>query len=238
VSLCGAPVLCLGVLMWGPGRVVSLAAPVVLVVTMAGLGVTLSTRSPTVGDLDHQLGAQDRRNRRHELRREARWWGCVLTGSVSVMLCVALAAALASWCVPVTLLALAGTTPPGHRWLRARTRVSPDLEGGRARDLGLQGRAGHGVHLGQARGRPSVRLSDEARPFDGSRTADLDTDELCHLWRVTFWMVRDLRAPARTLYVVELREEVLDELERRHPHEVARWLTSGRHGADGPARYL
>jgi hypothetical protein len=224
--------------MWGPGRVVSLAVPVVLVVTMAGLGVTLSTRSPTVGEVDHRLSAQDRRNQRHELRREARWWWCVLAGCVSVMLCLALAAALAPWCVPVMLLALAGTTPPGRGWLRARTRWSPDFEGGRGNDHGLVGRARQGAHVGPARGRAAVRPSGGELPFDGSRTADLDTDELCRLWRVTFWMVRDLRAPARTLHVVELRAEVLDELERRHPHEVARWLTSGRHGADGPARYL
>lgn len=60
--------VCLSVLMWGPGRVLSLAAPVVLMVTMAGLVVTLSSNAPTAGEVD------DRRARRHELRREARWW--------------------------------------------------------------------------------------------------------------------------------------------------------------------
>jgi hypothetical protein len=38
--------------------------------------------------------------------------------------------------------------------------------------------------------------------------------------------------------VVGLRQAILDELETRHPDEVGRWLRSGRHGADGPARYL
>lgn len=224
--------------MWGPARVVSLAGPIVLMVTMAGLGVTLSISSPTVGEVDHRLSAQDQRNRRHELLREARRWWYVLTGCVSVMLCLALAAALAPWCLAVTLLALAGSTPPGHKWLRARTRLSSDLEGGQGNDHGLEGQAGHGAHLRQARTRPAVRLPGEELAFNGSRTAELNTDELCHLWRVTFWMVRDLRAPARTERIVELRREVLDELERRHPQEVARWLTSGRHGANGPSRYL
>jgi hypothetical protein len=51
-------------------------------------------------------------------------------------------------------------------------------------------------------------------------------------------MVRDLRAPARTVRIVELREEVLDGWSDPTLREVARWLTSGRHGANGPARYL
>jgi hypothetical protein len=226
----------MGVLMWGPGRVASLAAPVVLVVTMAGLGVTLSSNAQTGGEVVDRVSAQDRRDRRHELRREARWWWCVLTGCVSIMLCLALAAALAPWTVPVALLALAGTTPPACMWLRGRARLGRDLQSGGGNDDGLERRAGQDAYPGQARGRPVLRLSGDE--LDGSRTVDLGTDELCHLWRVTFWMVRDLRAPARTLRVVELRVEVLDELERRHPREVARWLTSGRHGADGPARYL
>jgi hypothetical protein len=224
--------VCLSVLMWGPGRVLSLAAPVVLMVTMAGLVVTLSSNAPTAGEVD------DRRARRHELRREARWWWYVLTGCVSVMLGLVLAAALAPWSVGLALLGLAGTTPPARTWLRGRIRLGSHPMGGRGSDRGLEGQAGEGVHQSQSRGRAAVRLSGAELPFDGSRTADLATDELCHLWRVTFWMVRDLRAPVRTLHVVELREEVLDELERRHPREVARWLTSGRHGADGPARYL
>lgn len=89
--------------------------------------------------------------------------------------------------------------------------------------------------------RARTRPRESAPPVDplpDARTQDLDTAELCHLWRVTFWMVRDLRAPTRTLRVVELREAILDELERRHPEGVGRWLTSARPGADGPARFL
>lgn len=82
------------------------------------------------------------------------------------------------------------------------------------------------------------REAPDASGCHDVRVLDLNTSELCRLWRVTFWMVRDVRSPARTVAVVDLRQAVLDELERRRPDAVRCWLTSGRGEADGPARYL
>ncbi|WP_210441381.1 hypothetical protein [Nocardioides xinjiangensis] len=219
VALCGVPAFFGASFLWGTGRAVSLVAPVLLAVMMAGIAVTHSATTGGDGQ-PPSADVPDTSARRRELAR----WCRVAAACAAIVLLLAVVSVLSAWWVPLTAAVLVVTTPPARDF--ARTHV-----------LHRAGSTSTGNATIPEPGWPPGRAPD-----DGAGTvaevSGLDTAELCHLWRVTFWMVRDLRAPARTLRVVELRQEVLDELHRRHPDQVERWLSSGRHGADGPARYL
>ena len=218
VALCGVLAFCCACLVWGPLEALAMAATVIVFVgVVTGLLLSASTR-----DDGPPHGVRSVR------RSELSWWCHITAACAAIVLVLAVAATIAPWVVPVALLGLLLTTPPARSTVRAWAR----------RHLPVHERAA----IPPARpptpaARPSRRGPAEALSMT-ARTVDLDTGELCHLWRVTFWMVRDHSAPTLTLHVVELRQDVLDELERRHPEEVGRWLSSGHHGADGPARYL
>jgi hypothetical protein len=231
VAACGLLAACIAVPLWGAGRVLSLVTPVLLAVVMIAIvsALTVHPRSSEGGRRSAGRGPTLRTS-------ELRWWFLIAAGGASVVLCVAVAGSISSGWVVLWLSGLVLTVPPTR--LRARRFFRPADGGG-------------GVPRSLPRSRPpslptqpdEATTTSQTSVMDGSqcpdaRIADLDTVELCRLWRVTFWMVRDLRSPARTVHVVELRQVVLDELERQRPDAVAQWLTSGRHGADGPARYL
>jgi hypothetical protein len=222
VTGCGVVAGCGATVAWGPDRVAALAAPVAIGVAITGLVLVLGG---TAADREHRGVGVPAVGPRPERQHEVCWWCRVAAASVSVVMSLAVAAAVSTWCAVVVAAVLVTTAPP----LRDRLRVQARSGRRGGPSVAVRGSPVPGSSPGAMRGDGLLR---------GSRTADLDTAELCRLWRVTFWMVRDLRAPARTLHVVELRHEVLDELERRHPGEVRRWLDSGRHGADGPSRYL
>lgn len=218
VATCGLFALCFAVPMWGLGRVLAFTAPVLWAVTMTGTVALLSQDAVVTG-----RGTADtvgRRSRSNELA----WWCLVGAAGASVVLGLAVAAVASSAWIGVWLGALVVTTPP----MRAAATRYVDAN-----------------HLEVSRGIPSepsgtpdeVVVMRVAGCID-ARLVDLGTEDLCHLWRVTYSMVLDVRSPQRTAVVVDLRQAVLDELERRQPDATERWLTSGSHDADGPARYM
>lgn len=94
---------------------------------------------------------------------------------------------------------------------------------------------------------------DDPRPDPGSRrtprstpgrmpvvhTGFGSTTELRASWQRTYWLLRDLppTSPDRGV-VVDLRRQLLDEIERRDPDGFTRWMqTEPRAGSD-PGRYL
>jgi hypothetical protein len=68
--------------------------------------------------------------------------------------------------------------------------------------------------------------------------ARLPDVELCWAWRVSFRSLLERDEPAWRGQVVVARQAYLDELERRHPDEVAAWLASGPDPCGGPERFL
>jgi hypothetical protein len=66
----------------------------------------------------------------------------------------------------------------------------------------------------------------------------LDDETLCQAWRRSFVHLATCRLPARRLEIVHLRQVYLDELARRHPVEVRRWLASGARAASNPMRFV
>lgn len=77
------------------------------------------------------------------------------------------------------------------------------------------------------------------RPVLGAAAIDgVSTGQLCRVWRESYWLLAEPGPGPAHGEVVDCRRRVLDELERRDPAGVARWLGSApRAGAD-PGRYL
>lgn len=77
-----------------------------------------------------------------------------------------------------------------------------------------------------------------ARLPDAAAVPTLDDEALCRAWRRSFVHLSASRLPSRRLEVVSLRQAYLDELARRHPAAVMRWLTSGARAASNPMPFL
>lgn len=89
----------------------------------------------------------------------------------------------------------------------------------------------------------------EPRPVRGfERTAPrvphieaehLPTPVLCAIWRRTYWLLQELPpAGPERVGVVELRARLLDELDRRDPRGLDRWLQTEPRAGSSPDRYL
>ena len=66
----------------------------------------------------------------------------------------------------------------------------------------------------------------------------LDDAELCLAWRRSFVLLNEAASPEEKLVVVTLRERYLEELQRRSPSGVSRWLDSGARASGNPLPYL
>ena len=62
--------------------------------------------------------------------------------------------------------------------------------------------------------------------------------ELCWRWRTSFATLQYTLAPAERLHIVQTRSALLDELARRNPDGLTRWLGSGARAASDPTRYF
>jgi hypothetical protein len=85
------------------------------------------------------------------------------------------------------------------------------------------------------------RAGDEGSPSvvdDGRSAATMSTQALVQAWRVSFHaLTRARTSPARAA-VAARRAEYLDELERRHPKAVRRWLEAGARPGSDPSPFL
>jgi hypothetical protein len=73
---------------------------------------------------------------------------------------------------------------------------------------------------------------------DADGVPTLDDGALCQAWRRSYVRLQASRAAEVRLHVVRLRQLYLDELVRRHPAEVRRWLASGARAAGNPLPFL
>jgi hypothetical protein len=67
---------------------------------------------------------------------------------------------------------------------------------------------------------------------------DLSDRQLCRAWRKSYFDLTRSRSLPASLRIVQARQEYLDELERRSPHGLSAWLTSGARAAGDPSRYI
>lgn len=66
----------------------------------------------------------------------------------------------------------------------------------------------------------------------------LSDRELCHLWRASYWQLQEATSAERRGRVVSLRQAYLDEMERRNPAALGRWLASNPRPVCGLDRFL
>ncbi len=81
-------------------------------------------------------------------------------------------------------------------------------------------------------------LSDSSAPPSKAVIATLSDQQLCCLWRHTFWDLRDEETLDERLATVAVRQACLEELERRDPSAFEAWLSSGARASGGPERFL
>jgi hypothetical protein len=75
-------------------------------------------------------------------------------------------------------------------------------------------------------------------PLAPAALGALSDQQLCWLWRHTFWDLRDEETVDERLATVAVRQACLEELERRDPSAFAAWLSSGARASGGPERFL
>lgn len=142
----------------------------------------------------------------------------VLAGVVlPVVLGVASGAALLGWGTRATVRAVR----PGRRGARAVSAGQPTTRPPAYLD------ARHAAH-------PAVRAAALARP----PVRDLSMEELGREWQRTAAALAITADPAARELLVRRRKEALDEMERRDPAGVARWLSDGATVDGDPARHL
>lgn len=68
--------------------------------------------------------------------------------------------------------------------------------------------------------------------------SELSTPDLVLAWRISFNALRQAQNATAASRIVDRRRRYLDELERRDPAGVRRWLESGTRAASDPTRFL
>ncbi len=154
----------------------------------------------------------------------------------------AAARAIACTVAAAGLVAMIGWA--GVAWVLVMGATHPALERRLGRSVGASGPVG--ADAGNSRLEVvAVPLGDEesgtvtrAALPDPDGITSLDDETLCQAWRLSFLQLATCRLPARRLEIVHLRQVYLDELARRHPAAVRRWLASGARAASNPKPFV
>lgn len=83
-----------------------------------------------------------------------------------------------------------------------------------------------------------VLASSVDRPWMVGPTAAMDDETLCLAWRSSYVALQEVSSMARELKIIERRQEILDELERRNSRGFSAWLASKPRAAGDPFRFL
>ena len=86
-----------------------------------------------------------------------------------------------------------------------------------------------------------VRYLADAQPPSALPTravSELSTSQLVLAWRASFSSLQHARTTAGKNSIVARRQSYIDELERRDPEGIRRWLEAGARPASDPTRYL
>ena len=98
--------------------------------------------------------------------------------------------------------------------------------------------------IGRRADHSTVPTRDEAVPetVHIARTAhdlpSLDLDRLCAMWHRSYFQLLDAARTPGSSVVVEYRQRILDEIYRRDPRGVSRWLASGPRASASPLAFL
>lgn len=166
------------------------------------------------------------------------------TGTVAVLSIVGIFAICGPAGVPVTLASsLIAAVPLWQWWGRHRVPTpiihivayrSPRKPPGRARRT-RHPRPDRAATAHTARDHPAAGLKVTVADL----LAEMTTDQLCRAWRRSWLDVLDrVRDPSPWGQLAELRRGYLEELARRDPGGVARWLASGARAGGDPSKFL
>ena len=83
------------------------------------------------------------------------------------------------------------------------------------------------------------RLARRTRPVPHRSTIPSMTDlELCQAWSSSYSALQTAPTAATRAHIVTTRQAYLEELERRHPLALKRWLSTEAQAAGNPSRFL
>lgn len=85
---------------------------------------------------------------------------------------------------------------------------------------------------------PPLPVLPAALPAAGSGPAGLSTEQLCRAWQHSYFALLDLPAAAARADIVRLREQLLDEIERRDPVGFTQWIDTDARPGNNPGRYV
>jgi len=85
---------------------------------------------------------------------------------------------------------------------------------------------------------PDPALPHAALPVVGPSPAGLSTAQLCLAWQHSYFAMLDLPASASRADLVQLRHQLLDEIERRDPAGFTRWIDTEARPGSNPGRYV
>lgn len=77
-----------------------------------------------------------------------------------------------------------------------------------------------------------------ATPWMREPVENMDDQTLCLAWRSSYVALQRTSSMARELAIVQRRQDLLDELERRSARGFSAWLASSPRAAGDPSRYL
>ena len=91
---------------------------------------------------------------------------------------------------------------------------------------------------------PSASCDPDETSVPGSlpepppRCEELSDDALCRGWRTSFAELQNARSVTDRLRLARIRQQYLDEIERRDPQGFAAWFTTGARAGSDPSKFL
>jgi hypothetical protein len=200
-------------ILWSPGAV---AVLLTCCVVLTGLMVVIidSTHVETLTGL---YGGPDRRQ-------------AVVPAAVTALLLVGLL--LESQLSPALSLLSAVLMTATSPWALGRVRVARR----RARDAGRgPSRTTRAAPADAGSCSPPTVTASEVT---ATWVSGLTDSELCLCWRRSYVVLHEAMDPLQRAWVAAVRRHYLDEMERRDPDGLHRWLDAGARAAGDPGRYF
>nr|WP_271213748.1 hypothetical protein [Rhodococcus wratislaviensis]GLK40980.1 hypothetical protein GCM10017611_78550 [Rhodococcus wratislaviensis] len=85
---------------------------------------------------------------------------------------------------------------------------------------------------------PDEMTAPGSLPEPPPRCEELSDDALCRSWRTSFAELQNARSVTDRLRLARIRQQYLDEIERRDPQGFAAWFTTGARAGSDPSKFL
>ncbi|ELB92749.1 hypothetical protein Rwratislav_12393 [Rhodococcus wratislaviensis IFP 2016] len=85
---------------------------------------------------------------------------------------------------------------------------------------------------------PDVLTAPGSLPAPPPACAELSDDALCRGWRTSFAKLQNTASVTDRLRLARIRQQYLDEIERRDPQGFAAWFTTGARAGSDPSKFL